>query len=166
MLQRQAIPTWKKPTWQCSRDSCGLVWRRIISRRVPPVLSCQQPSTELLCLNHPWEVIAMDLISSFPRTSKGKNESFDGHQPIHHMDRGIFHTRNDFRALLNLLRDEFVSRYGNPRCLQLDIGSEFPSQQQKQRGESNTGLHISFLYFSTLDHIVVKWQQSCSMSRY
>lgn len=82
--------------------------------------------------HQPWEVLALDLMGPYPRTARGKTgilvvtdlftrwvEAF----PIPEATSG---------RILLLLRTEVFSRYGYPRCLLTDNGSQFTSRQWLQ----------------------------------
>lgn len=82
--------------------------------------------------HQPWEVLALDLMGPYPRTARGKTgilvvtdlftrwvEAF----PIPEATSG---------RILNLLRTEVFSRYGYPRCILTDNGSQFTSKQWLQ----------------------------------
>lgn len=79
--------------------------------------------------HRPWEVIALDLMGPYPRTSKGKTGLIVVTDLFTRWVEAFAIPEATTERIVNLLQDEVFSRYGYPRCILSDNGSQFTSKR-------------------------------------
>ena len=95
--------------------------------------SNQKPSTAMRGRrpHQPWEIIALDLMGPYPRTSRGKTSILVVTDLFTRWVEAFAMPEATTNRILGLLWTEVFSRYGYPRCLLTDNGSQFTSRQWK-----------------------------------
>ena len=78
--------------------------------------------------SQPWEVLAVDLMGPYPRTSRGKTGIFVVTDLFTRWVEAFAIPEATSGRLLGLLKAEVFSRYGYPRCLLTDNGTQFTSK--------------------------------------
>lgn len=82
--------------------------------------------------HQPWEVLAIDIMGPYPRTSRGKTNILVVTDLFTRWVEAFAIPEATSSRILHLLRTEVFSRYGYPRCLLSDNGSQFTSRLWKQ----------------------------------
>lgn len=81
--------------------------------------------------HQPWEVIALDIMGPYPRTSKGKTNILVVTDLFTRWIEAFAIPEATTNRIVSLLHSEVFSRYGYPRCILSDNGSQFTSRQWK-----------------------------------
>lgn len=80
----------------------------------------------------PWEVVALNLIGPYPRTTRGKTGILVVTDLFTRWVEAFANPEATSGQILQLLKTEVFSRYGYPRCILSDNGSQFTSRQWLQ----------------------------------
>lgn len=84
----------------------------------------------------PWEVVALDLMGPYPRTAKGKTGLLVVTDIFTRWVEAFSIPEATTGRIITILQNEVFSRYGYPRCLLTDNGTQFTSRQWQQAATS------------------------------